>query len=265
MPQTVAFNREQERESFQERVSAWLDIPLSVLALVMLALIIIEFTVDLDGAASTWVTNAGLAIWAIFLAAFVFELSLAPSKTRFLRRNWLAAIAVVVPMFRVLRVFRALRLLRGARALRGLSLVRVSAALNRARGAIGDFVYVSRLGYVLVLTGIVTMTGTAAVYYFERGAEGANILTLDDALWWAATIITTVNSPLEPVTVEARAVAFVMRLFGLVVIGYLTARLAVYFIGQEASLQPDGSDARDELRRLREEIAELRRAIERRA
>jgi voltage-gated potassium channel len=243
-----------ERGELQHRLSAWLDVPLTVLALIMLALLVVEFTVDLSPTWSRRIEQVQLAIWVVFVAAFALELALAPSKLGYLRRNWLTAISVALP------ALRSLRLLRVARALRGLSLVRTVATLNRGTRALEHIVRKGQFGYVLLLTFLVTVTAAAGAYYFERDIPDAAIRTPGEALWWAATIVTTINSPLETVTLEGRVLALLLRVFGLAISGYLTATIAVYLLG--ATRRDETADL--ELRRLRLEVVRLQGLLERR-
>jgi len=115
-----------------------------------------------------------------------------------------------------------------------LSLVRIITALNRGSRALGQVVQRGQLGYVLLLTLIVTLTAAAGGYNLERDEPGANIRTPGDAIWWAATMITTINSPLEPVTLEGRVLGLLLRIFAVSIIGYLTATFAVYLLGNPA-------------------------------
>lgn len=250
---------EDEREELAGRVSRWLRVPLDVLAFVALILVVVEFTTDDSNPWRGMVLRATLPISVIFFVAFVFELVIAPSKKTYLSRNWLTAIAVALPFLRVLRALRALRLLRGGRALRGLSVVRVVAGLNRGTRALGRFFEQNRFGYVLILTVIVTLTAGAGVYYLERDQAGSNITSVGDALWFAATVVTTINSPLEPVTLEGRVLAFLLRVFGLAVIGYITATIAVFLLGRPAEHEAEAT--REELRAIREQLAAIEAAL----
>jgi voltage-gated potassium channel len=247
------------RDLVQTLVSSWLDIILSILAIVLAAIIVVEFTVDLSEGWSRRLYIANLAIWAIFVAAFLFELSLAESKTRFLKKNWIAVLALAVPMLRVLRIFAALRILRTARAARSLSIIRASTTVNSVARTVGDFLRISQFAYALMLTALVTFIGAALAYFIERDAN-SGIDSFGDALWWSATIITTINSPLEPVTLEGRIVGILLRIFGVTVIGYITARLAVYFLGKE---RREATPPREELRAIRDELAAIRERLER--
>lgn len=276
----------EQRGELLDRISDWLDFPLAVLALVMLVLLLLELAVDLP---TTWAGRVGqaqTAIWAIFVAAFVVELLVAPSKLDYLRKNWLTAISVALP------ALRAVRILRAARALRGLSLVRILTTVNRGTRALGHVVRRGQLGYVLTVTVLVTVTASAGAYYFDRGEPGAQIRTPGDALWWGATMVTTISSPLEVVTLEGRIISLLLRVFALAVSGYLTAIIAVFLLGgtpsdNTPSSGTPGDDAadqqptqqagqhagqltrpaasQDEMRQLREQVARLERLLERHA
>jgi voltage-gated potassium channel len=251
-----------QRAELQERISDWLDVPLSVLAFIMLGLLVAELAGDLGPTWARRVEQAQTAIWAIFASAFGLELILAPSKVGYLKKNWLTAISVALP------ALRTVRLLRVARAFRGLRLVRLVTGLNRGTRALGTVARRGQLGYVLLLTLVVTVTSAAGAYYFERTEPTANIMTPGDAFWWAATIVTTINSPYETISFEGRVIALLLRVFALSISGYLTAIIAAYLIGENRpaeAVEADRSVADEtELRRLREEIGHLERLIERR-
>jgi len=114
----------------------------------------------------------------------------------------------------------------------------------------------------------VTVSSAVAALAFERGARDSNIGNIGDALWWASAVVTTVNSPLEPVTLEGRIIALALRVFGLAVIGYLTARIAVYLLGGRDAAEEGAREApavEDEVRALREEVRRLSALLERRS
>ncbi len=247
---------DRERGELQERISDWLDTPLTILSFVMLGLLVVELTADLGPVWAARVSQTQTAIWAVFVAAFLIELLLAPSTIAYLQKNWLTAISVALPGLRSVRILQA------ARALRGLSLVRILTTVNRGTRALGHVVQRGRFGYVLALTGVVVVTSAAGAYYFERTEPQANIVTLGDALWWSAAIVTTINSPYDTVTLEGRIVALLLRVFALAISGYLTAIIAVYLIGGKQQTEPAEVD-QAELRALREQVARLEQLLER--
>ena len=254
---------------WHERLSATLDLVLSVLAIVMLMLLVIELG---DLASDEWrprVIQASTAIWVVFVVAFFFELAVAPSKLGYLRGHWLSALSLAIPFLRVFRVARAVRVLRAGRVLRGLTLGHTFGAINRARKVLISFAAISQLAYVTALAVAITTASAALVFALERGAPDSQISSFPEALWWGVTVVTAGGGAIETTTLEARLVSVLLRIFGVGVVGYLTARIAVFFLGQSARAEAERADAadlterhrreeREEMRALRDEIRALR-------
>ena len=233
------------------RISAIFDLVLGPLALVTLCLLAVELLFSLSSPWSTLVYGGQVAIWAMFLIAFAIELRLAPRKSLYLRRNWILIVALVIPALRVLRVVQALRFLQTARALRGTTMVRSFAVLHRAMNAIRGFLSFSHTAFLAVLTGVVWLFSSVLVYYLESDrADG--IRSIGDAFWWSAAVLTTIGPDIEPATTEGRIVAIAVRVFGIGIFGYLTARLAAFFLGSRAG-EPASNQA-TELQELRREL-----------
>lgn len=254
---TPATNK--QREQRQQRLTAVFDVVLSVFAVVLLGLFALELAANLQEPWASWVTRGQTAIWIVFVTAFLVELGVAPSKPRYLREHWLVALSLAIPLLRVFRVLHGLRVLRGARGVRGFNLARAATMTNRAIRSLSDVARVTQVGYLVVVTVLITLVGAAAVTFFERGAADTAITSFGEGLWWSSTMISTVSGPNEPVTFEGRVVAVVLRVFGLVVVGYFTARLAVYFLGGHPGIKQEGQQA--DFAELREEIARLAEAV----
>ena len=240
-----------ERSELLDHLQAMLE-PLMVgLGLVFLALLLLDFAgPDLSERGQRWLDDAMTAIWIIFLADFVVRLVVAPSKLGFLRANWLGALSLVLPFLRPLRVLRA------ARAVRSISLVRLLGGMNRGIRVLRRVTGGRQVAFVAALTGFVVLAGAVGARYFDRDTEGATIRTFGDSLWWAAALVTTVNSEKYAVSPEARVVAILMRVYAVSVFGLVTASIASYLIG--ASAESSGSGDVDA---LRTEIADLRREL----
>ena len=108
-------------------------------------------------------------------------LYLSPRRWEFVRTHVLDLIVVLVRMLRPLRVLRLLRLVSLASVL-GVANRRAHRSLHaRVSAYVGASVLV-----VLVVAGV-AMSGV------ERGSEDANIRTVADGVWWAATTVATVG------------------------------------------------------------------------
>ena len=209
-------------------LESWLETPMIVLSFVWLALVVAE----LVGGGSPLMETVGTAIWLIFFLEFGLRLALAPGKLLFVRRNWLTAIALIVPALRALRVLRVLRL---ARAARGIRLVRVIGTANRGMNALRQAMARRGFGYVLLLTSVVDALGAAGMLALEGGGDAGPFETYGDALWWTSMILVTMGTEYWPVTAEGRILCLLLAVYGFAIFGYITAMLATFFLGQEAA------------------------------
>jgi len=76
--------------------------------------------------------------------------------------------------------------------------------------------------YLIVASGIAVLLGTMTMYKLESGAEGSEIKTPLDALWWCMATITTVGyGDMVPITSIGRGVAMVYMFFGIALIAIL--------------------------------------------
>ena len=244
-----------ERHELLRQVDALLDRPMTVLAFVWLVLTVVELTRGL----SPLLNALNLAIWGLFILQFALEFAIAPRKGRYLRRNWLTALSLVLPALRVVRIARFARALR---AVRGVRLVRVVSSANRGMRTLGRVMGRRGLGYVLALTLLVNVLGAAGILAFERDVPGSAIDGFGTALWWTAMTLTTMGSDYFPRSAEGRVLALLLAVYGFAVFGYVTASIASLFVARDAE-EGDGELAgAREIAELRDEEAALNRRIE---
>src|SRR5690606_37941352 len=81
--------------------------PLVALSVAWLVLVVIDLAAGLPPGLN-WLTYG---IWLVFVLDFVAGVLIAPSQRRFLRRNWLSGVALILPALGALRVFRIVRAL----------------------------------------------------------------------------------------------------------------------------------------------------------
>jgi voltage-gated potassium channel len=110
----------------------------------------------------------------------------------------------------------------------------------------------SMLAASLVAMMLITFC-SIAILQFETGPE-ANILSADDAVWWAFTTITTVGyGDRYPTTGEGRIVAVLLMSAGVGLFGVFSGFLASRFIGDgEEKDNAELIEIRSELQRIRE-------------
>ena len=250
-----------ERERFQvlQQLEDWMEVPLLVLGFLWLALLALELIHGLTPPLET----ASTVIWIIFLVDFGTKLILAPRRLVYLRANWLTALALLVPAFRVLRIARVVRLARAARAARSLRLFRMLTSVNRGMRALRAGMRRRGVAYVTLLTGLVAVRGAAGMVAFERPAEGGRIGSYGEALWWTAMLLTTLGSEKWPATGAGRTLCVGLALYAFAVFGYLTAALASYFVDRDADAMDSALAGEQALRDLQAEVAALRTEIRR--
>jgi voltage-gated potassium channel len=156
---------------------------------------------------------------------------------------------------RVVRILRVLRGIRAARMLTGLLLHR------RVESA----VFGTLLLFLLVL-----VVGSVSVLQFEREAQ-ANIVSAEDALWWAFVTMTTVGyGDRYPVTTEGRIVAAVLMSAGVGLFGTFSGLIASFVLrqgsqeSQETAATEHAVEA-DRLAAIESELRSLRKLLETRA
>ncbi len=247
-----------ERFELLEHLQAMLEPVMVALGLVFLVLLLIDYADAVRSvAARAWLDRAFVIIWIIFLADFSIRFVVAPSKLRFLQRNWLGALSLALPFLRPLRALRAVR------AVRSLRLVRLLGGVNRGMRVLRRVSGGRRLAYVGTLTILVTLAGAVGVLFFDRNAEGATIRSFGDALWWSAAMVTTINNEKYAVSPEARVIAILIRVFAVSVFGFVTASIASYLVGREVEerAETEDNDAAASVSALREDLAAARLEI----
>jgi voltage-gated potassium channel len=253
-------SRQARRWEFLRRVNDVTERPMIALSMVWLLLLILEFTLGLN----PFLTRLTLVIWAVFIADFLIEFTIAPRKGTYLKGNWLTLVSLALPALRVVRAARLFWLLRASRAGRPVLLVRLLTSLNRGMRALGATFSRRGIGYLLALTTAVLLAGAAGIGQFERGvrAGGNGLESYGEALWWTAMLMTTIGSDYWPVTAEGRILAWLLSLYGLATFGYLTATIASHFISADSTdtlEQPTrANSAHEEVAALRDEIGLLR-------
>lgn len=234
------------------RLSRWqdrMDVPMLLAAGVFLVVYAVPIVrPGLPGTVLQILQTVQVAVWVLFAVDLAVRLALAPSRRRYLLRNWLDALAVALPVLRPVAALRAVF----ARSLLG----------GRGAALFGGQVAV----LVAVAASLVGTVAALAVLDAERGHPDANIVTVQDALWWAMTTVTTVGyGDRYPVTGTGRLVASGLMITGIALLGVVTATLASWFVDRVGA-EDDARDERTgagveallaEVRALRAEVARL--------
>lgn len=159
--------------------------------------------------------------YALVLLEFLIRLVLARHAARaFFRRYWYELVGLLLPLLRpfVIIVY-----------LWRLPSFQRSGATLRARLLITTFLFMFM--YVYLVSSI--------VWLVERHAPGANIVNLDDAIWWGFATLSTVGyGDFVPITATGRVLAVGLMIGGIAIVGTTTA-LIVSVLSEQLNLRRD--------------------------
>ena len=207
-------------------------------------------------AQTTWWFRAAQILDALIFSAFLAELLLMLSVTRFplryLLENWLNVAIIAggaAALFGAATEWIALvRMMRVA--LGGLVLIRVFTELQ--------VLLTRRGGPILLGATVLTLMGSGALFYWLDPA----IVSFWDGLWLAFITGATVGyGDVVPTTGPARVVAVFMVLAGVALMTLFTANVVSFFMGY-AGAQARDAQERD-MKALLEEIGRVRSEVER--
>jgi len=205
-----------------ERLSAWPFLVLSAVFIVVYSIRCLDpHAVDDFPEVFWWLL---VVIWAIFIVDYVARLALSTHRWTFVRRNIPDLLSALIPVF---RPFRALVELR---------------RIEFFRGHTGSAVRARLIVYALAFVVLWVYTIAITVVWAERGAPGATIVSLGDALYWAVVTIATVGyGDMVPVTTFGRVLAVMLMLSGIVIVGVTTATIVSY-LGDAVRLRRGSDD-----------------------
>jgi voltage-gated potassium channel len=193
-----------------ERWSSWPFLVLSVVFIVCYSIRCLDPTIGPDE--RTLLRVVLTTIWVVFVVDYVVRLILADRKGAFVRANVPDLLAALIPIFRPFRLLGELR--------------RIPFFQRRSGSAVRARVVAYSLGFVVLWVYTIAVTVVAA----ERGAHGASILSLGDAIYWAVVTISTVGyGDMVPVTTFGRVLAVMLMLSGILIVGVTTATVVSYF------------------------------------
>lgn len=235
---------------------------LSILSIINLGLALFVA----DEALSYVIVLINLLLTLIFMLDFLWRLLKADSKRQYLIHGYgwadfLSSLPFsqtnVLRLFRLIRVYRLLNDY-GARAV-GRALIK-----DRAETAL----------LMLLLVGILVLEfGSLQMLRLEQTAEGANITSASDALWYVIVTMATVGYGDQfPVTNSGRVLGTFIIVVGVGIFGTLTGYLANLFLSPRERKQEDQptdielrlQEIKDLAARQAQAIAELETLVQRR-
>jgi voltage-gated potassium channel len=236
-----------------ERAARRLQTPLIVAALLAIPTIIMQES----NLGKGWEILASIldwSIWAVFAANLVIMLILVPDRKRWLIRNPMDVLIVVLtPPFLPVT-------LKLARLLPIVRLVWLMLVTNRLRSVFS----LQGLRYAALIVFTIVVGGGAVFVAVEHNQD----LSIWDGLWWAAETVTTVAyGDIYPTTALGRIVATVVMTAGIGFVALLTGALAQRFLygaGEDTAPKPstDNAEITRKLEDLSLQISQLQKALE---
>jgi voltage-gated potassium channel len=205
-----------------ERVT---KVPLAVIGLLWLVLGIIVVTTDQHRSASSALVAVVFVLWAVMLLEYAVRLVVSPDRKGYLKRRWAEPATVIVPPLQSWHL---------------IGIEKVSLVIYEMRLRVEIVLRHHSLFRVLIAATGTLFLGSWLVLLFEENSKAANIHSYPDALWWAIVTVTTVGyGDRYPVSAGGRAVAVVLMLVGIGLIGILTATVASVFIKEHTDESKD--------------------------
>jgi voltage-gated potassium channel len=214
------------------RIEHALRFPMALLGVAWIICGIIVLTTHSTGATSKGFAIALFAIWFLVVLEFLIRYIVVSDRRRYFACRPIEPVMVALPFFQVWKILGVEQ----TSVIWGEGFSRFVAIL-RHRGL---------FRVLLAATGLLFLGGWV-VLLCERHATGANIHNYPDALWWAVVTVTTVGyGDRFPVTGGGRAVAVILMLVGIGLIGVLTATVASFFVQEHTDANKDQLQAAHE-------------------
>lgn len=243
------------REILREKLDRYLDLPLALASVVVVLLVIIQLTGEVNEPWRGRMEVLSWALWSLFFLDFVAKFALAPAKRRYLRNHWLDVLIVLLPFLKFLRLARVLR------ATRALPIFRLLVFGGRGSESTLELLRRRRFGQLGIISVMVILIGASVGYLLEVEAAGSQIENFGDALWWSATTITTVGSELYPVTVGGRILAFLLMIYAIGVFSYFIGAIASVLVDFDTRKTPQ-KEKEDGVQLTERELTALRSILE---
>jgi voltage-gated potassium channel len=245
-------------ERRNELKSTGYEIFIAILSVLSIVNLLLTYAVNDDSLDTVILAMNGL-LSVIFLADFTYRLLPADSKSVyfFVEFGWADLLASLpLPQVKLLRVFRLVRVVRLLRK-NGVTRIVRTVLEDRAGSAL----------LTLVMMGILVLEfGSLGILRIEQYAEGANITTASDALWYVIVTISTVGyGDRYPVTNDGRIVGTLIIVIGVGIFGTFTGYLANLFLAPKKSKRDSVAAvdaAQTQVDRLRELMAEQQASLD---
>lgn len=205
---------------YRDKMKDYYNILISILALIVVSMLIIELTVELSATTTKIFYIVDNSIWVIFCFDYFGRLIKSKYKRTFIKENVVDLISIL-PLdsaFKTLRIFRVTKLIKVTR------LLKVAVLLTKIKQKLDRFLKTNNFNYVIYTTVMTIVFGAIGISIVED-------MTFSNAIWWSFVTTTTVGyGDISPSTGLGRIIAVVLMLVGIGFIGMLTGTITTFFI-----------------------------------
>ncbi|MEU9152063.1 potassium channel family protein [Streptomyces sp. NPDC048417] len=143
--------------------------------------------------------------WGLFVVDYAVRWRISGEGPRFVRRQWLDTLVLLLPLLRPVRI------------------VRTYEAMQRRHGHPRLVLQARVMTYASLSIALLGFAGALAVYQAERGAPNATIRSFGDSVWWTCSTLSTVGyGDVTPVTTLGRTIAVGLMACGIALLGAVT-------------------------------------------
>ncbi len=225
-----------------ERRTEW---PLAGIAVAFLVIYSVEVLLSPPEHLRQTLEVVNSVLYLAFVCDYIARLSLAQRRVRWFFTHLLDLAIVALPFLRPLRLLRLVVLVKVMQHAVGVAI----------RGRV--VVYTACSAVLLIYVA------SLAVLEAERGSPESDIHSFGEALWWSITTVTTVGyGDFAPVTGTGRAIAVLLMIGGISLLGVVTGTLASWIVQRvseedtehQAATTAQINELRADVQRLTEEI-----------
>jgi len=238
-----------------------LDIAVFSSIILVVALTVMEFLLNLPEQVVTWIVTVDTAICLFLIADFFLRLALSEDRRWYFRRYWIDLVASI-PFYEFLRFGRLVRLVRFVRFARLLRLVRLGRAVRifsysfRGLSKLARTFELNLLKRSIAIALALLVFGAISIGLLEGGYE-ASLRGLGESMWWSFTTVVTGGFAdlYNPNTAVGRFVTVGLVLLGLTVTGIFTASLtSVLVVDDSTRIQQNQRELELRLRDLEQKL-----------
>ncbi|MFD8328324.1 potassium channel family protein [Streptomyces lydicus] len=151
--------------------------------------------------------------WGLFVFDYLARLLLSDDRRHFVRTRWLDLIVTVLPLLRPLRI------------------VDMHERMQQRRDHPRLGLETRVMAYAGLTALLLGFAAALAIYHDERSAPHASIRTFGDAVWWAASTLTTTGyGDAVPVTGRGRLVGTGLMFVGVALVGAVVGSFSSWLV-----------------------------------